>query len=213
MEKGFFITFEGPDGSGKTTILEMVASYFNDNNIPFIKTREPGGSLIAEEIRTIILNPENKNLSYKAEALLYAASRAQHFDEVIVPALNEDKIVLCDRFIDSSLVYQGVARNLGIENILKINEFAIDDFLPDLTIFFDVSPEIGLKRIAENKIREVNRLDLESITFHEKVYEGYLKIHKTFDKRIVRIDASKGIDEVFTATIKVIEERYNGKLY
>lgn len=213
MEKGFFITFEGPDGSGKTTILEMVAKYFQESKLEFIKTREPGGSLIAEQIRTIILDPNNKQLSYKAEALLYAASRAQHFDEIIIPALTQNKIVLCDRFIDSSLVYQGIARNLGIENVLKINEFAIDDFLPNLTIFFDVKPEIGLERIAENKTREVNRLDLESLNFHQKVYEGYLEITKIFPNRIVRIDASKNIEEVFKATIKIIEERYYGKFY
>lgn len=210
MRKRFFITFEGPDGSGKTTIINKVAQYFKDNNIDFVQTREPGGSKIAEKIRDIILDPENKLLSSSTEALLYAASRAQHFDELIKPALDNEMIVLCDRFIDSSLVYQGIARNLGIDSVLTINKFAISDAMPDLTIFFDLKPEIGLERIALSDNREINRLDLEDLSFHNKVYQGYLDLYESNRKRIVRIDASKAIDDVFMDTIKVIEEKYYG---
>ena len=155
MKKSFFISFEGPDGSGKSTIIKKVAEYFSENNIDYVLTREPGGSQIAEEIRNIILNTKNTNLSASTEALLYAASRAQHFDEIIKPALNNNQVVLCDRFLDSSLVYQGVARELGVDRVLQINKFAIEDVLPDLTVFFDVDPLIGLERINKKTTNNI----------------------------------------------------------
>ena len=141
-----FITFEGPDGSGKSTIIQKVYDYLIENNYDVIKTREPGGSPIAEKIRNLILDTENTKMGYRTEALLYAASRAQHVEETILPALNENKIVLCDRFLISSLAYQGVGRDLGIENVRKINEFAINGVFPDFVLFFDVDPITTLKR-------------------------------------------------------------------
>lgn len=201
-----FISFEGVDGSGKSTIIKMIGDYFSEHNIPYVLTREPGGSKIAEQIRAIILSCDNKNLSASTEALLYAASRAQHFSEIIEPAIAKNKVVLCDRFLDSSLVYQGIARNLGVENVLTINKFAIKDILPTKTIFFDVDPVIGLERINLNKTREINRLDLEGLEFHQKVYEGYKKIIENNPERFIVIDASLSIDEVFKHTLKAIKE-------
>ncbi|WP_423363684.1 dTMP kinase [Mycoplasma sp. P36-A1] len=210
MKQGLFITFEGPDGSGKTTILEKITQYFKTEGIDFIKTREPGGSAIAQQIRGVVLDENNKNLSATTEALLFAASRAQHFDEIIVPTLKENKVLLCDRFIDSSLVYQGIARGLGVEQVLSINNFAIQGKMPDLTIFFDVKPHIGLARIASNNNREVNRLDLEDIEFHQKVYDGYLMIRDMYKSRFRTVDASQDIDTVFEQVKNIIKENLNG---
>lgn len=206
MNKIKFISFEGVDGSGKSTIIKMIGDYFSAQQIEYVLTREPGGSKIAEQIRDIILSCDNKNLSASTEALLYAASRAQHFSEIIEPALAANKIVLCDRFLDSSLVYQGIARNLGVEAVLTINKFAIKDILPTKTIFFDVNPAIGLERINSNKTREINRLDLEGLTFHQKVYDGYKKIIEDDPDRFIIIDASLSIDEVFEQTLNALKE-------
>jgi len=210
MKNGFFITFEGPDGSGKSTTLEKVATYFKENNIDYIKTREPGGSNIAQQIRNILLDENNKDISPTTEALLFAASRAQHFDEVIIPALSQNKVVLCDRFIDSSLAYQGYARNLGMKEILSINNFAINDKLPDLTIFFDLEPNLGLERIQASGQREVNRLDLEGLKFHEKVYQGYQEVIKMYPDRFKVIDASQSIEDVCHDVLSIIKEKLNG---
>lgn len=210
MSKKFFVSFEGPDGSGKTTIIKLLNEYLQDNNYDVVLTREPGGSAIAEAIRDVILDPQNTNLSYQTEALLYAASRAQHFHDVIKPALAENKIVLCDRFLDSSLVYQGIARQLGVKNVLEINKFAIDDTMPDYTFFLDVDPLIGLERIRQNDTREINRLDLESDDFHQRVYDGYQQIVSDNQERFVIIDANNDLDQVLRDTIKAFEEVYNG---
>lgn len=210
MSKKFFVSFEGPDGSGKTTIIKLLNEYLQDNNYDVVLTREPGGSAIAEAIRDIILDPENTNLSYQTEALLYAASRAQHFHDVIKPALAENKIVLCDRFLDSSLVYQGIARKLGVKNVLEINKFAIDDTMPDYTFFLDVDPLVGLERIRQNDTREINRLDLEDDDFHQRVYDGYQQIVSDNQERFIIIDANNDIDQVLRDTIKAFEEVYNG---
>lgn len=210
MSKKFFVSFEGPDGSGKTTIIKLLNEYLQDNNYDVVLTREPGGSAIAEAIRDVILDPQNTNLSYQTEALLYAASRAQHFHDVIKPALAENKIVLCDRFLDSSLVYQGIARQLGVKNVLEINKFAIDDTMPDYTFFLDVDPLIGLERIRQNDTREINRLDLESDDFHQRVYDGYQQIVSDNQERFIIIDANNDLDQVLRDTIKAFEEVYNG---
>lgn len=206
MKKGFFIVFEGGEGSGKSTILDMIYNWMNDNNIECIKTREPGGIKISEQIRSVILDKDNTQMDGKTEALLYAAARRQHLIEKVIPALEEGKIVLCDRFLDSSLAYQGYARGLGIDEIYTINKFAIDGYLPDLSILFDLDPKIGLERINRNKNREVNRLDLEEIDFHNKVREGYNILLNEVNRNIVKIDASKTIDEVFENVRKLIEE-------
>ncbi|MFZ7946883.1 MULTISPECIES: dTMP kinase [Bacillaceae] len=201
MSSGIFITFEGPDGAGKTTIMEMAAKQFPEALV----TREPGGIDIAEQIRKVILDKDNTAMDPRTEALLYAAARRQHLMEKVKPALNAGRVVLCDRFVDSSLAYQGYARGLGIDEVFTINQFAIQDLMPELTIYFDIEPELGLKRINKNKGREINRLDLENLDFHKKVREGYYLLMERFPNRIARIDASGPVDEVFQKTIKLIE--------
>jgi dTMP kinase len=203
MKSGIFITFEGPDGAGKTTIINMVADQFKEALV----TREPGGIDIAEQIRTVILNKENTAMEPRTEALLYAAARRQHLVEKVKPALEDGRVVLCDRFVDSSLAYQGYARGLGIDEVYNINQFAIGQMMPDLTIYFDIEPELGLKRINKNQGREVNRLDLEDLEFHQKVRNGYHIIMDRFPDRIVKIDASGTVDEVFQKTIEVVSKK------
>lgn len=201
-----FITLEGPDGSGKTTIAKMIVENLVNRGYEVVFTREPGGISISEQIRDIILNKENTEMDGRTEALLYAASRRQHIAQKIIPALKENKIVICDRFVDSSLAYQGVGRDIGIDEVMSINQFAIDNVMPKLTIYFDVSPEIGIERINANKNREVNRLDLEKMAFHSKVRNGYLEVAKRFPNRIKKIDASLSINEVYAEAIKLIDE-------
>lgn len=199
-----FITLEGPDGSGKTTIAKKIVETLENMGYEVVFTREPGGISISEQIRDIILNKENTEMDGRTEALLYAASRRQHIAQKIIPALNENKIVICDRFLDSSLAYQGVGRNIGIDEVMSINQFAIDNVMPVLTIYFDVSPEIGLQRISANKNREVNRLDLEKLAFHSKVRDGYLQLVERFPNRIKKIDASLSIENVYNEAMKHI---------
>ncbi len=206
MKKGFFITIEGGEGSGKSTLIDMIYKWLIDNKIDSIKTREPGGIKISEEIRGIILDSNNTSMDGKTEALLYAASRRQHLVEKVMPALGDGKIVLCDRFIDSSLAYQGHARGIGIDSILELNKFAIDKCMPDLTILLDIDPEIGLKRINKDRDREVNRIDLEKIEFHNKVREGYKLVYNNNKNRIKIIDANKDIELVFNEVIKILKE-------
>lgn len=201
---GLFITFEGPEGSGKTTIAQMILNYMQNLGYEILYTREPGGIDIAEQIRQVILNPQNTAMDAKTEALLYAASRRQHLVEKVIPALKEGKIVLCDRFVDSSLVYQGIGRGLGIDTVYQMNLFAIEDVMPHLTIFFDVKPEIGLSRIAADDKREVNRLDMETLDFHQRVYEGYVQVAKHFPQRIKSVDASLSKEEVFKAVLALV---------
>ncbi len=186
-----FISLEGGEGSGKSTAIKTIVPRLEKLGYEVVLTREPGGTPIAEEIRNVILDKKNTNMDPMAEALLYAASRRQHIQEKILPALRLGKIVISDRFIDSSLAYQGGARGLGIEKIYELNQYATDGLLPDLTIFFELKPEDGLKRIEANASREVNRLDVEKMSFHEKVYDSFEKLMEMFPNRIVRIDASK----------------------
>ncbi|MCA1032860.1 dTMP kinase [Bacillus timonensis] len=206
---GIFITFEGPEGAGKSTILSMVEKELLSMNYKILTTREPGGISISEQIRSVILDTQNTEMDSRTEALLYAAARRQHLAEKVIPALTEGKIVLCDRFIDSSLAYQGYARGLGIDEVLSINEFAINGVMPDLTIFFDVSPQVGLERITQNQTREINRLDLENINFHERVYEGYQILIKRFADRISVIDAECEIEKVTSQVLETILKKLN----
>ena len=199
-----FITFEGPDGSGKSTIIQKVYDYLIENNYDVIKTREPGGSPIAEKIRNLILDTENIKMGYRTEALLYAASRAQHVEETILPALNENKIVLCDRFLISPLAYQGVGRGLGIENVRNINEFAINGIFPDFVLFFDVDPITTLKR--KSSLDTADRLEKEGNNFHERVYNGYKEILNS-EKNIEIIDATQSVEDVFSQCIEVLKRR------
>ncbi len=202
-----FITFEGPEGSGKTSVAKLVAEKLKENGLDVILTREPGGTPIAEAIRNVILDKENTALDPRAEALLYAASRRQHLVEKVWPALKEGKIVICDRYLDSSLAYQGGARGLGINEVLNVNLFATENTYPDLTLLFDIAPEDGLKRIAANKNREVNRLDLEKIDFHTQVRKTFLKLSTIYGERYVVIDASKSLQEVVNAAIDAINKK------
>lgn len=205
-----FITFEGPDGSGKSTIIKSLYEELTAEGYDILLTREPGGTPISEQIRNVILDNNNTALDPRTEALLYAASRRQHLVEKIWPALKEGKIVLCDRYLDSSLAYQGGARNLGVDNILNINLFATEHTYPDLTIFFDVAPEIGLSRLSHDKKRVADRLDNESENFHHVVYETFLQVCDKYKDRIVKIDASKSINEVKKEAYKAIKEKLNG---
>lgn len=196
MAKGLFITFEGPEGAGKTTVIKEIHRRLEKLGKHSVLTREPGGIRISEKIRTIILDNDHEEMDGRTEALLYAAARRQHLIEKVIPALEEGSVVLCDRFVDSSLAYQGYARGLGIDEVLTINEFAINGLMPDHTIYFDITPEDGLARIAASGDREQNRLDNETIQFHRNVYEGYRLVKKRFPERIESIDATGSISEV-----------------
>lgn len=202
-----FITLEGPEGSGKTTAVEAAVKKLEEMGYQIVRTREPGGTPISEQIRNVILDKGNTAMDGRTEALLYAASRRQHLVEKVWPALKEGKIVICDRYLDSSLAYQGGARGLGIEEVLNINLFATENTWPDLTLLFDIKPEIGLARINANANREINRLDLEKIEFHNKVRESFLALAKRFPDRYVIIDASLSRDEVAKATMEAILSR------
>lgn len=208
---GLFIALEGPDGSGKTTISKELQKRLEDKGYDLLMTREPGGTPIGEEIRDIILDVDNKNLSYEAEALLYAASRAQHVHQVIEPGLKAGKIVISDRFILSSLAYQGVGRDLGIKEVKYINDFGIRGINPDLILFFHIDPEETLKRKTISGGGD--RLELEGNTFHKKVYEGYMELIELYKDKLVLIDATGTIEEVTERALQVIldkiEERSN----
>lgn len=193
---GYFITLEGGEGAGKTTVLESLHEDLMKKGYDVLTTREPGGIDIAEKIRQIILAPEHTTMDGRTEALLYAAARRQHLVEKVFPALKKGKIVLCDRFIDSSLAYQGYARGLGMDDVFSINQFAIQECMPDLTLFFNISPKKGLQRISSNKNRERNRLDLEKMHFHEKVYEAYHLLVEKFPERIKVINADQPLERV-----------------
>lgn len=201
---GKFITLEGPDGSGKSTIINLIAQYLKEEDIEFIETREPGGTLIGESIRDIILDNKNTKMSSETEALLYAASRAQHIDEKILPALKDEKLVLCDRFILSSLAYQGVGRGLGIEEVKAINDFALKGVYPDLILFFHIDPKVTLERKLGNV--DTDRLENLGSEFHKKVYKGYMDLLEMYPKNIVMIDASLTIKEVLEQSIEAIKK-------
>ncbi|MBU3571687.1 dTMP kinase [Priestia aryabhattai] len=202
---GTFITFEGPEGAGKTTIIHMVQQKLIQDGYTIVLTREPGGIRIAEQIREIILNPSNTEMDARTEALLYAAARRQHLVEKVIPELNKGNIVLCDRFIDSSLAYQGNARGVGVEDIFAINQFAIEQTMPQATLYFDIEPEVGLERINKGRKDEINRLDLESLDFHYKVRDGYLSLLSEFPERIRRIDANQSVEKVCAEAYKQIQ--------
>ena len=198
-----FITFEGGECSGKTTVINEIKKMFDDMKIKYITTREPGGIRIAEDIRNIILDVKNTEMTSECEALLYAAARMQHLKEKVIPAIDDGNVVLCDRFLDSSIAYQGVARGLGVDNVLKINSFALN-YLPDLTIFIDVKPEVALKRLTLRD--KTDRLDLETIDFHNNVYNGYHEVLKLYPDRIKVIDGNQSLENVINDCKKAILE-------
>jgi dTMP kinase len=197
-----FITFEGGEGTGKTTLIQNVAKILREKH-QVTTTREPGGSMIAEAIRDIILNPKYQGVTPYTEALLLAAARAQHLDEVILPALRKKDIVLCDRYLDSSLAYQAYARDLGYDFVLKINQYATQN-MPNLTFYIDLDPEVGLSRISNRE--KYDRLDQETFNFHLKVRQGYLEIASMYPKRIITIDGTLSIDQITQLIVSQIEE-------
>lgn len=207
MRKGLFITIEGPDGAGKTSIQKDTARILSEEGFHFETTREPGGIDIAEQIREIILSPKNTAMDARTEALLYAASRRQHLAEKVIPYLEMGTNVLCDRFVDSSLAYQGYGRGIGIDQVFQMNQFAIQDTMPELTLFLMLKPEIGLERISRNRASsEVDRLDMEALDFHKEVYRAYCEIAKKYPDRIKVIDASKSYEVVLEKTVNTIRE-------
>jgi len=197
-KRGLFITLEGGEGSGKTSVIHELGKALEEREIPYLVTREPGGIRIAEQIREVILNPAHTEMDSRTEALLYAAARRQHLAEKVEPALAQGITVLCDRFVDSSLAYQGYARGLGIDEVLSINLFATAGRFPDITFYMDIEPEVGIARIAAAQGREVNRLDLEGMDFHHKVREGYEILAAMYPDRIRKVDASVSLEEVAT---------------
>ena len=207
MTKGILITLEGPEGAGKTTILQQILPILTQVGVAILTTREPGGIRIAESIREIILAPENTAIDGRTELLLFAAARRQHLNEKVRPALAEGKIVIIDRFIDSSVAYQGYARGIDVADVEMINNFATDGLLPDLTLYFDVDTEIGLSRVMSGN-REVNRLDLEAKEMHQKVRAGYQAIAKANHERIVTSDASQTSDQVVSTTLSTLQSRF-----
>ncbi|KAF6560520.1 dTMP kinase [Paenibacillus sp. EKM202P] len=206
--KGIFITLEGGDGSGKTTMIQRLAKYMEEEGHPVVTTREPGGIEISEKIRSIILDPTHTSMDARTEALLYAAARRQHLVEKVKPAIEQGAIVLCDRFVDSSLVYQGFARGIGIEEVASINRFAVDDWEPDATFYLDIEPELGLARINASRGEEMDRLDMESISFHHKVREAYLELARKFPERITIVDASPAPEQVEQVLKDLLKKRF-----
>ena len=207
MSKGFLVSLEGPEGAGKTSVLEAIIPILDDRGIEVLSTREPGGVLIGEKIREVILDPSHTEMDPKTELLLYIASRRQHLVEKVLPALAAGKLVIMDRFIDSSVAYQGFGRGLDKEAIDWLNEFATDGLKPDLTLYFDIEVEEGLARIAANSDREVNRLDMEGLDLHRKVRQGYLSLLEKDADRIVKIDASLPLDQVIANTQQLLFDR------
>ncbi len=200
---GKLIVFEGPDGSGKTTILEKINGKIKDLGYPIMLVREPGGTSISEKIREIIIDNENDEMDSKTECLLFAASRAQLVEEKIKPALEDGKIVLCDRFVLSSLLYQGVGRALGVEDVKQINDFATGGLSPDLTIFFNIDYKTALIRKRANFTAD--RLESEDFDFHKKIFDAYLDLAKTYKDDIKEVDASLSIEQVSENVLELIE--------
>lgn len=207
MSKGFLVSLEGPEGAGKTSVLEALIPILEDRGVEVLTTREPGGVLIGEKIREVILDPNHTEMDPKTELLLYIASRRQHLVEKVLPALAAGKLVIMDRFIDSSVAYQGFGRGLDIDAIDWLNEFATDGLKPDLTLYFDIEVEEGLARIAANSDREVNRLDMEGLDLHRKVRRGYLSLLEKETDRIEKIDASLPLDQVIENTQQLLFDR------
>ncbi len=192
VPKGIFITLEGPDGAGKSTQVENIKSYFENAGREVVVSREPGGTPISEKLRNIVLDNGNAEMDDITEMLVYAAARAQHVSEKIRPALDKGSVVVCDRFVDSSIAYQGYGRNLG-DQVAEVNRYATGGLEPDVTFFMDLDPEIGRSRIGKD-VRD--RLEQQKLDFHYRVYEGYKAICEKYPERVVRIDATRTIDEI-----------------
>ena len=204
MKKGLFITFEGPDGSGKTTVSKAVADQLLAEGYQVRYTREPGGSAISEKIRDIILDPANTEMDPRTEALLYAASRRQHLVDIVLPLIEQGVTVISDRFVDSSIAYQGYGRQIGADEVYAINAFAIENYMPVKTIFLNVSAETGLARIQANRA-VLDRLDAESTDFHKRVFDGYQKVIAQYADRMIVVDASREVDEVIAEVYSIVK--------
>lgn len=205
MKSGLFITMEGPDGSGKSTQIEAIKNFLEKKGETIIITREPGGTQISEKIRRLLLDRENNEMDPMAEALLYAAARAQHVSQVIRPALENGIHVICDRFIDSSIAYQGYGRGLG-DSVAVINSYAVNNCIPDITFFMKLNPEVGKSRI---KSEERDRIEMEKIDFHNRVFEGYEALEQEYPDRIVGIDATCDIETISAEIISHLERLLN----
>ena len=206
MKQGTLISIEGPEGAGKSSVLEALLPRLEKAGIAYITTREPGGVEIAEKIREVILDPSHTEMDPKTELLLYIASRRQHLAERVLPALKAGKLVIMDRFIDSSVAYQGFGRGLAVADIEWLTQFATDGLKPNRTFYFAIDVEEGLARIAKSASREVNRLDLEGLSLHQKVRQGYLAILDKEPQRVVKIDASQPFDQVVEDTWLLLKE-------
>ena len=204
-KKGTFITFEGCEGVGKSHQIRYLVEYLQKNSVNYYLTREPGGSAVSEQIRSVILDGKNVSMTDECEALLYAASRVQLLKEVIKPKLDAGELVLCDRYVDSSLAYQGYARGLGMDFVEKINDYAIKNFMPDYTIFLNLSPELAFKR--KGGADKGDRLELSGMEFHKKVYQGYLELIKKFPERFIVIDASGEKQETHAKVINALKDK------
>ncbi|MGI6190116.1 MAG: dTMP kinase [Clostridiales bacterium] len=202
--EGLLITFEGPDGAGKTTQVYLVDEYLREKGYNTLVTREPGGTSISEEIRNILLNSVHSEMDALTEMYLYAAARAQHVKQVIKPALREGKIVLCDRFVDSSIAYQGFGRGLGMDVVETVNQYALQGTEPDLTLLFKMDIEKALNR-GRARSGCLDRLEREKLEFHRRVYRGFCVLQEKYPWRIKEIDASKSLDDVFKQVLKQIE--------
>jgi len=201
--KGIFITIEGGDGSGKSTQIDLLMSYFSEHGFNVLLTREPGGTPISEKIREVILDSSHMEMANMTEVLLYAAARAQHVAEFIKPNIEQGKVVICDRFVDSSVVYQGYARGVGIDAVEKINSYATLGLLPDLTILLDLPPDLGLSR--KKNQQALDRLELASDAFHLKVNEGYRLLAKRHQSRILTVDATNSIETIHQIILEAIK--------
>lgn len=197
---------EGPDGSGKTTQIELLKTYLESKGYDIIITREPGGTVISEAIRAIILNKEYQEMSHMTELLLYASARAQLVNQVIKPALAEGKAVICDRFVESSAVYQGIGRGLGVSTVYEVNNYALGDVRPKLTIFMDLDADEGIKR-KENQA-ELDRMEMEDLSFHKRVVEGYRQLAQLYPERIFPVDATLPIQEIHSIIVGEVEKRF-----
>lgn len=205
--RGVFLTFEGIEGSGKTTQLRRLAAHLAAKGVPHLVTREPGGTPLADRIRELLLSPREETVFPETELLLYEAARAQHVREAILPALEAGKAVLCDRFCDATTAYQGHARGFGAEEVARLNRFAAGGLIPDLTLLFDLPPETGFARLAARG-RAVDRMELEPLSFHRAVREGYLRLLDHHAGRIARIDAALPEEEVFRRVLETVGARF-----
>ena len=204
--KGIFITMEGPDGSGKTTQIELLKHYLEQKGYDIVLAREPGGTVISEAIRSIILNPEHQEMSHMTELLLYAAARAQLVNQVIKPAITEGKAVICDRFVESSAVYQGIGRGLGVDTVYEVNNYALGGISPELTIFMNLDAEEGIKR--KKNQAELDRMEMEDLSFHKRVVEGYRQLARFYPERIFSVDATLPIETIHSMIIEEVERRF-----